>query len=195
MFIVQDIETLGIESTSVILSNTFLLVHEEFLPENNTDAFYYLCKNSITVKFKVAPQLEIGRTKDKDTVEWWKKQTDFAKQTSFLPNKNLDKDPKEGIAILRSWVENIPNYKKMPVWVRGSLDQPCFQSFLRSFSEPDFVSYNCYRDVRTMIELVYPNSKGGYVEVPDFDTIRHVFKHVPEHDCAYDALMMLRGKL
>ena len=195
MFIVQDIETLGIESTSVILSNTFILVDPDALPEDNTEAFEYLLKKSITVKFNVKEQFDKGRTTEKRVIDWWKKQSEHAKRESLIP-RATDFNGKQGIRVLRDWFSRIPNAKQIPVWVRGSLDQPCFDSFLRLYEEMPFTDYNCYRDVRTMVELVYSNnSKAGYVEVPGFDDIRYVIKHVPSHDCAYDALMMLRGKI
>jgi len=190
-FFVLDLETLGVESTSVVLSAAFVYVDPDDLSTDNLTAYQQLLDGAAFAKFDAKEQRSMGRTVDADTLNWWKKQGDVQKRTSLLPGDN-DMTVIEGLDSLCDWYQKFPNWKTLPVWVRGSLDQPCFESLFRSVGKSPIVPYNCYRDVRTAIDLLYPNSKAGYVDIPDFDQYT-VIKHDPVHDCAYDALMMLRG--
>lgn len=188
-----DLETLGIESTSVILSASFVYVEPDLLPEDNNEAYEYLLQQSCFVKFSVEDQLaNYKRTMTKSTLDWWNKQGEIPKKTSFEKSKS-DMLADAGMDTLRKFYNHKVGKNEVPVWVRGSLDQPCFESLIRAIDDNQIVKYNCYRDVRTALDLIYENSKNGYVEVPDFDpTI--VMKHDPTHDCAYDGLMLFRGK-
>lgn len=187
-----DVETLSVESTAVILSAALLYVVPEDLPEDNNLAYDQLLASACFVKFNAKSQTlpPYNRTVDSDTLGWWKKQGAYQRECSLLPSPT-DVSVPDGVKLLRESFESKP--KNLPVWVRGSMDQPALESLLKSFKIPTFVFYNNFRDVRTAVELLYPLSKGGYVEIPDFDRDR-VIKHHPSHDCAIDALMLLRGK-
>lgn len=194
-FFVLDLETLGIESTSVVLSIGMVYVDPDILPTDPNKAYQYLMqKESVFVKLKSKAQTfePYYRTVDMSTYEWWKKQGEYQKQHAIQPTEH-DLDVPEGIAILRSFFTSKPNYKNLPMWVRGSLDQPVFQSLLNSYKLPPFIDYNCYRDVRTAIDIIYEHSKNGYVDIHGFDRDQ-VIKHHPVHDCAYDAIQLIRGK-
>lgn len=186
-----DIETLSVESTAVILSAAILHVNDSSeLDKDNTKAYYQLLDSTLVVKFNASEQIKDGRHVTKSVVDWWSKQVDIAKEMSFFPS-NKDQSVAEGTRVIREWFNQFP--KNQPVWVRGSLDQPAYDSLIRQYKLPELVSYNYFRDVRTAIELMYPDSQGGYIEVPGFDTA-NVIKHMPNHDVAYDMLMLLRGE-
>jgi hypothetical protein len=190
-FFGADIETLSVESTCVVLSISMIHVDGDKLPKDNTKAYYQMLDSACTVKFNASEQIKAKRHVDKNTVDWWVKQCEPAKEMSFYP-LNSDKSVAEGSAILHEWFYTFPNAKNLPIWVRGSMDQPAYSSLLRSNGLPDLAPYNNFRDVRTAVELMYPDSKAGYVDVPNFDTV-NVIKHMPNHDVAYDLLMLLRG--
>lgn len=187
-----DIETLGIESTSVILS-----VGMSYVADTEPKSYQDILDNSIFVKLNAKEQIVNGRVVDKSTVEWWNKQCDFAKERSYYPNKS-DLSVNEGISILQKWV-NERAKKGDLCWIRGSLDQMCIDSLFRKLNAEPLFPYNAYRDVRTAIDLLYPETaKNGYVDVdPEycigFDRDQ-VLKHSPEHDTAYDLAMILFGK-
>lgn len=194
-FFLFDVETLGVESTSVCLSLAMVYCDPDNLPADNNEAFDYLVGQSKFIKFDAKEQLNFSRPRfvSKDTVEWWSKQGDAQKMLSFKPSA-MDMSAMDGIAELKEWWEQFPNHKNLPVWVRGTLDQPILDSLMRDIKFPPFIAYNSYRDVRTFIELVYADTaNAGYVEIPDFDPYR-VAKHDPVCDCILDALMMVRGK-
>lgn len=188
-----DIETIGIESTSVILSAALTFVDSTKLSQDPSEAYFQLLDSTCLVKFDVKEQLDLGRSTDSNTVAWWKRQIKQTQEVSFLPNKTLDKSAKDATQILRDFWASIPDSKNMQIWTRGGLDQMCFESLQRTIGTLPFVPYNNYRDVRTFIDLVYPDASGGYIEVPGFDE-GNCWKHQPQHDCAFDALQMLRGK-
>jgi hypothetical protein len=48
-----------------------------------------------------------------------------------------------------------------------------------------------WRDVRTAIDLLASESKGGYALIPGFNPDLHVVKHIPQNDCALDIMELL----
>lgn len=192
-FFVYDVETIGIESTAVVLSAAFVYCDPDDLSEDNEEAYAQLLKQSVFVKFKAKEQAEAGRTITKSCLDWWERQVDIVKAKSFYPNKELDLSMYDGMTALRKWFTKYPDSKNMPVWARGGLDQMTTESICRLVDFEPFINYNSFRDVRTALDLIYDKSVGGYVEIPNFDQYQ-VIKHDPVHDCAYDALQLVRGK-
>lgn len=182
-----DIETAGIESTSVVLSAAIIYwSHEEDFTYND------LIKRAKFVKFDAAEQIKkYKRITDKSTLEWWAQQSEHARNLSLVPHA-LDHDVDEGMDALRDYYKNAP-VKGDTIWIRGSLDQLAIDSLTRSAGVPDLAKFWVYRDVRTAIDLLCETAKNGYCDVPGFDKTE-VKKHDPVHDCAYDIMMMRYGK-
>jgi hypothetical protein len=158
-----------------------------------TDDMTYeeMIEKSIFVKFNAKEQIQkYNRTVSKSTLEWWSKQCDFAKNTSFIPTKN-DVSAIDGIELLRDYLKVDPSPNKI-IWTRGSLDQMAIESLCNAVDVKPLVRYNNYRDVRTAIDILASTAENGYckVNLKDF-TIQKVIKHDPVHDCAYDATMLM----
>lgn len=187
MFIL-DIETLGVESTSAILSIAVL-----HLDESTTD-FQSMLDNSIFVKFDLKEQFKNNRTEDRTTCEWWDKQTEQVKIASLYPSEG-DFSFCEGIDIVETWMKNKGFTKNSSVFARGSLDSLCLESCYRTFDKTPLIKYYQWLDVRTAIDMMYDNSRYGYVDVEyeGFETYM-VVKHNPVYDCAYDGMMLKYGK-
>lgn len=192
-FFVLDLETLGTESTSVILSVALLYV-DLTKPKHTWDELY---ENTLFLKLNVRDQVEhYGRTVDKDTIAWWNKQCDLAKNMSFVPKKS-DILAKDIPAILRNYVreQTDNNYQDSLCFIRGSLDQMCLDSLFKVLDEQVLFSYSIYRDARTYIECVSTNPVRGYCDIdrtlyPEFDR-NVVVKHNPIDDTVLDGLMIL----
>ena len=188
-----DLETLSVESTTVILSAGLVYVDPETLSPDNDIAYQQMYHNGLFVKFKVSEQVAAGRTMSKDTLDWWAKQGQIQRETSFVPRAN-DLTVQEAYDKISDYFFSIPGAKDMPIWVRGSMDQPAFESLCRTFSLKPITTYNNYRDIRTAISILYCDTeKAGYVEIPNFNR-DSVIKHDPVADCCLDLLMLLRGK-
>lgn len=184
-----DVETLGVESNSVILS--MACIH--FLPENNP-TYKELKDSAFFVKLNVRDQVEnYSRKINKDTIAWWEKQCLNTKNWSYIPDKN-DKPLADGIDALHEWAKS-KNDNDSWVWARGSLDDIILQSAERQIKVDHVFSYSRWRDVRTAIDIM-KLTKNGYCEVehPDFLYERDVTKHNPIDDCALDIMMLLYGK-
>lgn len=179
-----DIETLSTESTCVILSAAMVYFDDGMTYEE-------MIEKSIFVKFNAQEQIQkYKRTVSKSTLEWWSKQCDFAKNTSFKPSK-YDVSAIDGIELLRDYLKVDPSPNKI-IWTRGSLDQMAIESLCNAVDVKPLVRYNNYRDVRTAIDILASTAENGYckVNLKDF-TIQKVIKHDPVHDCAYDATMLM----
>ena len=183
-----DVETLGVESTCVVLSAS--IIHFD---SNEKLSYEQLLEKALFVKFDSGIQIrDYGRTIDKDTLGWWDKQHDYVKKISLKPSPD-DLHPVEGIQRLRKYIESYPGDKTM--WARGSLDQMSIDSLAVAVGEEKIIMYNMWRDVRTAVDLLCETAKDGYctVEHPTFQ--RHnVIKHHPTHDCALDIMMLMYGK-
>jgi hypothetical protein len=184
-----DVETLGVESTSVVLSAA--LIH--FDPNDEPD-YQTLLDSAIYVKFNAKEQIQnLKRSVDSDTLAWWKKQHEYVRGLALDPKPD-DLPAAEGIQYLRDYVRKFPGWDKQTMWARGSLDQLVIDSLAGKLDLDAITNYNMWRDVRTAVDLLY-GSTNGYCEVdhPTFNRAA-VIKHHPVHDCALDAMMLMYGK-
>ena len=184
-----DVETLGVESNSVILSLACIHFRSDEKP-----TFRELVDSAYFVKFNVRDQVEnYERKVDKGTLEWWGKQCEIVRKKSFLPLKT-DENLKNGIESFHSWIQS-KNDNKSWVWARGSLDDTLLHSIERQLKVETMLPYHRWRDVRTAVDLLY-DSTNGYCKVDHIDFLyeRDIIKHDPVIDCALDIMMLLYGK-
>jgi hypothetical protein len=184
-----DVETLGKESNSVMLSMAAIYFDPETKP-----SYEDLYNSAFFVKFDAEDQVrrlsrKIGRT----TLQWWAKQCDIVKAKSLNPNKALDVKFEDGYEAMRKWAESKKD-DQCYVWARGNLDQLVLDSFEEQLEIKPIWPFNRWRDVRTAIDILY-NTSNGYcpVNYKGFSAESKVIKHNPVDDCAYDAMMLMYG--
>ena len=185
-----DVETLGKESNSVILSMAACY----FDPTKDIN-HSVMREDAFFVKFDVADQMKrLNRKMGKTTLGWWAKQCENVRIKSFKPNPDIDVKFEDGYEAMRKWAKHF-NDDKCWVFARGNLDQLVLDSCEEHLEIEPVFYYNRWRDVRTFIDLMY-GSTTGYCDVayPGFEPELHVTKHDPIQDCAYDVMMMLHGK-
>lgn len=181
-----DIETLGIESNSVILSMACI-----YFDPKQTYTYKQLVDSAFFVKLDVTDQRQrLGRTDTPSTIDWWEGQSEATKVLSFY-RSNDDYVAENAIEALRTWSQQFPNHDKCAVWARGNLDQMAIGSLENVCNVPTVFHFGRWRDVRTAVDLL-TGSTNGYCGIKDFDK-NQVVKHDPRHDCAYDIMMLLYG--
>jgi len=184
---VFDVETLGVESTAVVLSAA--MVH--FDPEKRP-TYQDMLDNACFVKFDVKEQLSVGRSSSKSTLEWWKSQHEYVRKVSLDPSRE-DMTVENGMQRFYDYMAKFPNAKKQTMWARGSLDQMAIDSLAVRVGFQEITGYNMWRDVRTAVDILY-GTTNGYVDVDHPLFKRHeVIKHHPVHDCALDAMQLMYG--
>jgi 3' exoribonuclease, RNase T-like len=187
-----DVETLGTESTAVILSIAYIPFSFDEKP-----VYDELIERAKFYKLKVSDQISnYKRTTDKGTIEWWAKQSQLAREKSFDKSK-YDLDAKTALDLIREDLNiksNLFDNKDIVFWTRGSLDQCTLDSLSKQTHGDMLIPFNAYRDIRTAIDLLYDSSVGGYCSVPGFNR-DIVLKHDPAADCAYDIMQLLSGNL
>lgn len=188
---VLDVETLGIESTAVVLS--LAIIAFDF----DEDLTYqdYLDR-ALFIKFNGEEQIKtLKRTITPSSLEWWKTQDEHVRALSLLPDPSRDVSAKEGIDRLEAYLKEHKNGKHY-AWARGGLDQVTLDSLtraVRGIEADPLIAYNNWLDVRTAIALTKESAGGGYCQIPDFNR-EVVVKHDPVHDCAYDIMMLVKGR-
>jgi hypothetical protein len=184
-----DVETLGKESNSVMLSMAAIYFDPETKP-----SYEDLYNSAFFVKFDVEDQVRrLDRKIGKTTMQWWAKQCDIVKAKSLKPNKVLDVKFEDGYESMRKWAESKKD-DQCYVWARGNLDQLVLDSFEEQLEIKPIWPFNRWRDVRTAIDILY-NTSNGYcpVNYKGFSAESKVIKHNPVDDCAYDAMMLMYG--
>jgi hypothetical protein len=184
-----DVETLGVESTCVVLSAA--IVYFDFAVDTEI-TYEELVDRSLYVKFNMNEQLEMGRSKTKSTIEWWQKQGKEIQKLCLFPSpKDLSAD--EGIRRMKNYIAE-HGEKNSLFWQRGVLDQMSLESLCRSIDVEPITMYNQWMDIRTGIRILKETSnQGGYCPIPNFDTNK-VMKHNPVEDIALDVLMLVHGE-
>jgi hypothetical protein len=184
-----DVETLGVESTCVVLSAA--LIH--FDPEKRP-TYQDLLDDACFVKLNAKDQIErLKRSIDAGTLEWWKKQHEYVHSVSFKPSSQ-DMFAEDAIETLHNYMNKVPNAQNQTMWARGSLDQMAIDSLATKLDMQVLTGYAMWRDVRTAVDILY-GTTNGYCEIdhPLFNRT-NVIKHHPVHDCALDAMMLMYGK-
>jgi len=184
-----DVETLGVESTAVVLSAALIYFDPEQRP-----SYKDLLESALFVKFNARDQIQrLNRTIDPSTLEWWENQHEYVQQVSLRPS-STDMKAEDGITAMHNYMNRIPNAQKHTMWARGSLDQLAIDSLAVRCEMQQITSYAAWRDIRTAVDIL-TGATNGYCDVdyPGFE--RHeVIKHHPVHDCALDAMMLMYGK-
>ena len=189
MFMI-DIETLGVESTCVVLSAAIVYFDPE--EEQNFDD---LVNKALVVKFDAKDQINtFNRTITKSTLEWWNRQSDKVRKISFDPNAEVEISVREGLEQIRGYMAQFPNHDKSTVWARGSLDQLAIDSLARAAKTDPIAPFWVWRDVRTAIDCLTGSTTGYAAVANEGFVLDNVVKHNPAHDCAYDVMMLLYGK-
>jgi hypothetical protein len=190
---VFDVETLGKESNSVILSMAAIYFNPDEQPEHTK-----LFDEAFFVKFDVADQMSrLDRKVGKSTMQWWAKQCENVRVKSFKPNPAIDVKFEDGYEAMRQWAAT-KNDNKCYVWARGNLDQLVLDSFEEQLGLTPIWDFARWRDVRTAVDFLYGTTK-GYVKVDTppwmeiFDKDLHITKHNPIDDCVLDAMMLMYG--
>jgi hypothetical protein len=189
-----DVETLGKESNSVMLSMAAI-----YFDPKDSKSYHDYKKSAFFVKFDVEDQIKrLNRKLGKTTMQWWAKQCDNVKNVSFKPNKEIDVKFEDGYEQMRRWADSF-NEPKSWVWARGNLDQLILDSFEEQLEIKPIWPFARWRDVRTAIDILYETDKGyTNVVVPpwidSFDSTLHVTKHNPIDDCAFDIMQLLYGE-
>lgn len=184
-----DVETLGIESNSVILSMACVYFDIEKKP-----SYDEIVKSAFFVKLNAKDQIDrLGRTVTKSTLDWWATQAPAVKNLSFNPSPN-DVLAEDALDQFQAWVDQQPNNNTATVWARGNLDQMVLGSLEDKLKRKNVFHFGRWRDVRTAVDI-FTGSTNGYckVDYPGFESYQ-VVKHDPRHDCAFDAMMLMYGK-
>ena len=183
-----DAESLGVESNAVVLSAALIHFDPEMRPTYDD-----LLEDACFVKFSAKEQIDMGRTISKSTLQWWKEQHEYVRKVSFDPSRE-DMTAENGIKALHAYMAKFKDADKQTMWARGSLDQLVIDSLCVKLGMQEITNYAQWRDVRTAVDILY-GSTNGYVDVEHPLFKRHeVIKHMPVHDCALDAMMLLYGK-
>ncbi len=184
-----DVETLGVESSTVVLSAA--IIH--FDPEKRP-TYQDLLDDACFVKFNAKEQMDVGRTVSKSTLSWWKEQHESVRKVPLEPSRD-DMTVNNGLLKIYKYMGQYPDQFKQTMWARGSLDQLAIDSLAVQFDLEEITGYNMWRDVRTAVDILY-GTTNGYVDVDHPLFKRHeVIKHHPVHDCALDAMQLMYGKV
>lgn len=191
-----DLETIGTTDNPVALSIGIVHVEDD---SPRTFADLISDKHALFLKLDIKSQLNAGRKINKETLEWWKKQPIEIQKENLLPSAN-DLDPLEAINVLKKWIYNkSKKVKSNTCFTRGGFDQLVIEGLCVDTLgvKPPFDFWD-YRDVRTAIELLYPEtSERAYVKIDETRCpgANEYFakKHNPVIDSALDAAMILYG--
>ena len=170
-----DIETLGTTAGDIILSVGYL----EFDPTGN-DSFIDLLGNgrNHVYQLDVEEQIEKGYTKNKDTVEWWGKQSKEAQKNV------LEAEPNTTLVNAFEKLQTLLAGKRIKdVWTYGYMDLAMLNYHSMRETGKELVFYRKHNDLRTVAKLM----EFKWDERP-----KEMIKHDPVHDCVYQALAVQR---
>lgn len=186
--VIYDFETLGKkQNESVVLSMAALPFTEERFTTDNPYTYNELLMNTKYIKFDVKEQVEVyGRKVDKETVEWWSKQSAEARK-SLAPSKD-DAPLAELYPFLIDLIDDPKKAKK--IYTRGNTFDPIFlESLLQNINKPDPFPWWNVRDTRSMIEGMTFGTDIRNDFIPD-ELKEHFVHHNPIHDVAIDVMRL-----
>lgn len=182
-----DSETLGFADKSIVLS---VAITPFYLTESDI-TFDELVDRTFNVKFKVQPQLDKGRTSDKDTIRWWKKQCKEAKKYA-TKKTDADIDVYEGLKQINLFIDKSEyTHKRSYFFERGmGFDTNKLQSLYSDFEINSNINYWRGREIRTINDWMADVENGKW-ELPEGRPSNFI-EHYAVHDAALDALRLVK---
>jgi hypothetical protein len=181
-----DLESLGVESNSVVLSVAIV-----YFDPSEDISYDKLLNRTLFLKLDAKDQVKrLNRVIDKDTLAWWSKQHEYLKDISLHPKPD-DLKAEEAIQKVKDYINMFPNPENQTIWVRGNMDQNILDSLCKAMSIEPIMRYNNYRDIRTAVDIIYGTSN-GYCEVEGLSK-DEIIKHTPYADVAYDVMQLVKG--
>jgi hypothetical protein len=184
--IIYDFETLGKQPrSSVVLSMAALPFNEDKFVSDNPYTYEELLYSAKLIKFTVQEQVtKYKRTIDKETLEWWSKQSAVARKG--LAPSPADVPLVELYPFLMDLIDDPKNAKK--VYTRGNTFDPLFlESLLENIGQADPFPWWKVRDTRSMIEGMAFGSGLSNSFMPE--GLEKVFvHHDPIHDVSIDVM-------
>ena len=145
-----DFETLGKDHDCVVLSFSIL----GFDPFKDDYTFEELVPMVKTWKIDIKQQIKDGRTISKDTLEWWKNQTEEVQKV--LEPSDSDTPPSVFIEELHQYLESFDRSYTTLVYCRGTdFDLPILRDLVGKYSEYDkydfLTKFWNIRDIRSLL--------------------------------------------
>lgn len=192
-FLITDIETLGTDADSVILSLAICYIDiSSVATMTPLELVEYVREKSLFVKLDAKEQLAGGRKYSKSTLDWWASQPKATQEKSLIPSQN-DASQMDAYEKIKKYIADC-NGKKMHMFARGSMDEKILESFCNGLNVEPVTHWGNWRDVRTAIDVLY-GSSFGYCDVDGLTKDKDINKHNPVDDIAFDVAMMLFGKV
>lgn len=203
-----DIETLAWSETAVITSLAATVFHFK----KDADATYQeIVDKTLYFKLDAKDQMKrFGRTTDKGTMDWWKKQPIGVQEMSIKAKPDDVKIDDMLIKLKEYLYLNNFDFHNSYVWTRGiAYDIPKIEHLIKSLADAEESnSYNSTltgyvknkdkylintfrsRDIRTFHDLV-ADTDGGKWELPDGNPAEFI-EHHALHDNALDVYKMIQ---
>jgi 3' exoribonuclease, RNase T-like len=140
-----DLETLGTVPGSAIISIGAVMFEFEF-------GFAEHLQSSLQAEFYRIIRPDLSRfTVDMDTVVWWMKQNDSARQIFAYGDSTIDYTMEGALQSFDSWYKR---YKPNRVWAHGAcFDIPLLEFAMRAYRYTPPWSYRDIRDTRTIFDI------------------------------------------
>lgn len=136
--------------------------------------------------FKIKNQADYGRTTSKETIEWWRNQSQEAQDRVFKPEVKIDIT--ELFPRFNAYCKRMGVDKDTKVMLRGPYFDHAIMASLgkRLFAELPYNHWNI-RDIRTVLDTIvgYPS----IFKISEYFEKKHqLVKHSALHDCAKDIM-------
>jgi hypothetical protein len=176
-----DIETLGVISSESVVTSIGVVAFDM----NKLTSYEELVAAGFYVKLDVKNQIKnYGRTIQKDTIEWWAKQSKEARK-ECLPSPN-DAELVPALTMLNDWVESIPGFRKKDAYALSQGSQFDFPKIESLYADAEMqVPFTTWkiRDLRSINDVLTGLRTGTY-KIPEPEGF---ILHNALHDAAFAA--------
>lgn len=182
--LIFDFETLSLERHRCAVLSLAAIKFDESRFISDPYTWEELLDSAKSIKFDVKEQVEkYNRHVSQDTLDWWSKLPEAAKEASFYPTKN-DSELESIYPFMMSVIPQTLHH----VYCRGNTFDPIVLDYiLRDIKQPDLWPFYKVKDTRS---LIYGLSYGTHIKdsfVPE--EYRDGFiAHDPIHDIAMDVI-------
>jgi hypothetical protein len=189
--LVFDMESLGTEDRSVILSFAAIPYHLEADAERPLADFV---DRAFYCKFDVTEQVnKYKRLIDPSTVEWWAQQS-LEAQKVLRPSEQ-DVSVEWFYDNLKTWTKTVGyDPRKGLAWQRGTIDIAWHDSLMRDLGVqlPDrSLIWYMIRDIRTAVDCMAPTQKLNGMPDGFDESLAKAFPNVIDHDPVHDCIKQL----